>query len=118
MQEKKAEEVIGLLSKYQFSLSFEKDLQGQIDYVLRQNGFLFQKEYSFDKLSRIDFFGDGIGIEVKIKGTAKNIYRQCERYCQFDSLDVLILVTNRSMGFPPTLCGKPCYVLNLGRSWL
>jgi hypothetical protein len=61
-----------------------------------------------------------IGIEVKLGATQKRaIYRQCVRYCSFPQvIDELIMITNTSMGFPPEINGKSCYVLNLGKAWL
>ena len=77
-----------------------------------------QPEYRLDPKSRIDFFVNGIGIEVKIKGQARAIYKQCERYCGFDQIQALVIVTNRSMGFPKEMCGKPIFVFKLGTAWL
>lgn len=108
------EEVLSCLSKYRFSLSSEKTLQAEIHKLIPE----FSREYKLDEESVVDFFKDGIAVEVKIKGVAKAIYRQCERYCHVDQVKVLILVTNKSMGFPKEINGKPCYVLNLGRGWL
>lgn len=48
----------------------------------------------------------------------KKIYKQCERYANFDQVKQLVLITNRSMGFPETINNKPCYVINIGRAWL
>jgi len=110
--------IIELLSKYQFSLTSETELQSQIKEILESNNIPFEKEYNLDDKNRPDFFLEGIALEVKIKGSAKSIYRQCERYCEFDAVSNLILVTNRSMGFPETLNDKPCYLIHLGQSWL
>lgn len=108
------EDVVQKLRKYRFTLASEQALQQQIHQVLPQ----FQREHRFDKKNRIDFFNTGIGIEVKIKGGRMAIYRQCERYCKFDSVTGLILITNVAMGFPKDINGKPCYVISLGERWL
>lgn len=108
------EDVYRTLSRYRFTLTSESELQKEIGTILPQA----VREYRLDAKNRLDFFLEGIAIEVKIKGGAKDIYKQCERYCAFDEVRSLILITNRSMGFPPEINGKPCYVLKLGRSWL
>lgn len=107
-----------ILSRYQFPLSTEEALQKQIDGVLKHHGFTFEREYRLDAKNRIDFFCGGVGIEVKTKGSALSIYRQCERYCKFDEIDVFLLITNKAMGFPQEIGGKPCYVINVGVAWL
>lgn len=107
-----------VLSRYQFPLSTEEALQRQIEGVLKHHGFPYVREYRLDPKNRIDFFCGGVGIEVKIKGSAMSIYRQCERYCQFPQIEIFLLITNKAMGFPKELKGKPCYVINVGVAWL
>jgi hypothetical protein len=107
-----------LLSGTRFPLNSEKALQEAIFIKLKHDFINLQREYVLDEHNRPDFYVAGVVIEIKISGSAKDIYRQCERYCQFPDVHSLILVTNRSMGFPKEINGKPCYVLNLGKAWL
>lgn len=109
--------IINILSS-RFPLEKEKETQEAIEKKFTENGIVFNREHHLDHDNIPDFFIDGIAIEVKIKGNARSIYRQCVRYCDFNDVKALILVTNRSMGFPPEINGKPCYVVNLGRAWL
>jgi len=114
------EKIFALISRHKFSLDTEDHLKLQIAEVLMKNNVPYKKEHILDVKNVIDFFCEGIGIEAKIRTgeTAKKIYKQCQRYCQFDEVQQLILVTNKALGFPPEINGKPCYVINLGRSWL
>lgn len=114
------EKIYALISKHKFSLDTEDHLKQQMAVVLSENNIPYQREYILDPKNVVDFFCEGIGIEAKIKGgeTSKKIYKQCLRYCQFDEVKQLILVTNKALGFPEELNGKPCYVINLGKSWL
>eukprot|EP01037_Dinobryon_pediforme_P011468 gene11468-11562_t len=67
------------LKNARFILTDEKKLQAQI--MERLEGYMdIEREYRLSPKDVIDFFGNGIGIEVKIKGSAKEIYRQLERY--------------------------------------
>ena len=68
-----------------------------------------------DMKSQID---NSLAVEVKIKGRAKEIYRQCERYCKIETVKSLLLITNKSIGFPKEIKGTPCYVYNIGVGWL
>ncbi len=107
-----------ILSRIKFSLDDEKKLQEDIASALKAHKVEFEREYVLDPHNMPDFFIDGTAIEVKIKGNARKIYKQCERYCQFEQVKELILITNRSMGFPKSINGKPCYILTLGKAWL
>lgn len=112
-------EIIKLLSDHRFDVHDEKRTQEQVEKALAFRKIAFHREYKLDEKNIPDFLVEGgIAIELKIKGSKKAIYRQCERYCQFDQVKELILVTNRSMGFPQEINGKSCYVLNIGRAWL
>lgn len=111
-------DLIKVISSSRFSVDNEKNTQAEIERKIIESGIPYKREHHLDAINIPDFFIDGIAVEVKIKGTAKTIYRQCERYCKFDEVEKLVLVTNRSMGFPKEINGKPCYVINLGRAWL
>jgi len=113
-----AGEIIGILAKYRFDTSCEATLQAQIENVLQESGIEYQREVHLSLRDRIDFLVHGIGIEVKITGSAKAIFRQCQKYCTYDQIESFILVSGRSMGLPETIEGKPCYYHNLGQSWL
>lgn len=106
------------MSSSRFSLASEEELKLEMKAVLEAHGIPFEREYRLDAKNRPDFFVYEHAVEVKIKGSAKAIYRQCERYSAFPQVKGIYLITNKSMGFPETLNGKPCYIINLGKSWL
>jgi len=112
--------IIKVLCSHRFPLIIEKETQKVIEERFLENEIPFIKEHRLDAQNIPDFFIDteGIAIEVKVKGNAKKIYKQCERYCKFDSVKKLILVTNKSMGFPKEINGKDCYFINIGKAWL
>lgn len=110
--------LIKILSSQPLPLEKEKETQELIEALFKKNAIAYNREHMLDTNNIPDFFIDGIAIEVKIKGNAKQIYRQCVRYCNFKEVKSLILLTNRSMGWPQELNGKPCYIINLGKAWL
>lgn len=114
MTRKMTESIINKLLSHRLPLHDEKYLQVEIGRLLPE----FKREYSLDANSTIDFFHNGIGIEVKIKGSRREIYRQIERYCRFKELHTLILATNRAMGLPKKINNVSCIVVNFGRAWL
>lgn len=105
-----------LLSTSRLSLHDEMTLQREMTALLAPLDPA--NPYRLDDKNIIDFFIKGVGIEVKIKGSRQEIYRQCVRYCGFEEIQCLVLVTNRAMGFPKEINGKPTYVINLGLAWL
>ena len=113
--------IIALLRKKRFSLHNEKALQREMeDYLIKTlPAGEVRREHILDPGSIIDFLiAPGIGIEVKTKGAKRDILKQCTKYCTFEEVKALILVTNLAMGFPDQLNGKDCYVLKLGAAWL
>ena len=113
------QDILKILLLHRYPLEREKETQAAIEKRLVDAGITnYIREHHLDKENIPDFFIDGVAIEVKIKGNAKSIYKQCERYCKFEEVTSLILVTNRSMGFPKDINGKPCYFVNLGKAWL
>lgn len=113
-----AERIVVALRRHRFHLVDEKRLQAEIAAVLDGEALAHEREVKLASGSVIDFLVGDVGLEVKIKGGKKSIYRQCERYCGFDQVKTLVLATNRSMGVPPAIGGKPVYVVSLGKAWL
>jgi len=109
-----------LVEKYRFKeLSNEKKLQLEIADLLEKHHIPFVREVAFNKKDIIDFMvAENVGIEVKIKASPKEIFRQLERYCESEKVLVIILVTNRVIKLPRKINNKFTYVINLGKSWL
>jgi hypothetical protein len=124
-QKEMIKSIFGLLSRTKLPINNEKQLQTEIAKIFELNSINHVKEYTLDANNIIDFFIRnkdnklyGIGIEIKIKGNAKKIYKQCREYCLFTAVESFVLITNRAIGFPSLINNKPCYVLNLGKAWL
>lgn len=113
--------LIRVMTGKRLNLESEKQTQQQL-YVLLNKFIpthLIKKEYELDKINRIDFMiAAGIGIEVKLKQGKRKIFKQVERYCAFDDVKSLILVTNTSIGMPKQINGKDIYVFQLSKQWL
>ena len=80
---------------------------------LKKHGVSFEREYRLDARNRLDFFCDGVAIEVKIGGSRNNLIRQLHRYAQFDEVRELLVVTSRLClaSLPSELNGKPIVTL-------
>jgi hypothetical protein len=114
-------QVVVSLNNKRFQLHDEKALQKEIHSVLSLElpHIPLIREYHLDSNNILDLYiAESLGVEVKIKGGKRDLYRQCERYCSFDEVKELLLITNLSIGFPEQIKGKDCYVLKLGTAWL
>ncbi len=112
--------VFSALKHQRFTLQDEKILQTEISDALNFSWIGHHREFRLDNESILDFFLPtyGIGMEVKIKGRPRSILRQCERYAAFPCVKELIVISNKSMGFPEQINGKPVYFLKLSNAWL
>ncbi len=111
--------LIKLLTSHPWPLSDEKQLQVAIMSALAAGGFEnLRREWRLGATDIVDFMVGDIGIEVKIKGARRAIFRQVERYCAYDDVQGVILATNVPMALPPEINGKPTAIAHLGRGWL
>jgi hypothetical protein len=110
--------IIHLLTTRRYSLAHEKDCQAEIADVLEASGLPFRREVHLGPDDIIDFMVESVGIEVKIKGARRAIFRQVERYCGYAELSEIILATNVPMNLPHEINGKPTAIAALGRGWL
>lgn len=116
-----AYEIMQSLKGKRFQLTNEKSLQDEIYQVLLKEfpDAIIEKEFHFDEKNIIDFRIDNhLGIEVKIKGGKRSLYNQCARYCNFNEIQSLLLITTLSMGFPQEINNKECYMFKLAQAWL
>lgn len=100
-----------------FPINSEKALQSAMAEEFERSGIVAKREVNLGDGCIIDFLIGEVGVEVKIKGQRREIYRQCERYCEHERIASLVLVTNAAMGMPQTLHGKPAMVVYLGKAW-
>lgn len=116
-----AAKVVAALSRHRIPLTGERDTQAKISILLTLEGIEHEREVHLDGAGIIDFlFPGGLGMEVKMHGggSAKAIHRQLLRYAEHERITSLILASNKAMGVPNTIAGKPARFFSLGRSWL
>jgi hypothetical protein len=113
------QDVIRLIHSLRMPLSDETAYQSALSEILTKAGIEHTREHRLGPKERPDFFlPDGTVIEVKLKGSARRIYDQCARYCGYAEVKGLLLATNRAMGMPAEILGKPIWYASLGRAWL
>lgn len=115
-----AAELVKAIAAARLSLSDEKQTQTGVEKVLAAAGIPFEREKRLSTGEIVDFLvRDCIALEVKLKhAKPAQIMRQLVRYAKQDAVKALVLATNRAMGLPPAIGGKPAYFVSLGRAWL
>jgi hypothetical protein len=116
-------DTLAALQRLRVDLRVEKRAQQQIHEHLIARGLPFKRDaglggHRLDSHNIPDLFCQGIAIEVKLQGQAREILNQCKRYCSFDEVQIIILCSAKPMGFPRQINNKPAYMINLSRAWL
>lgn len=96
----------------------EYDIHAEAARALEAAGIDCMHEYRLGPRCRIDFLAGRVGIEIK-KGrpVASTLRGQIERYLRCDGVDAIIVVTQRNVPLPASICGKPVILLSLNRLW-
>ncbi len=96
----------------------EYDLHRLVMDALAARDIPFEHEVKLAPRCRIDLMCGGVGVEIKRgKPDARSILAQLTRYAACEQVEALILVTERTVAVPRTLCGKPVQVICLNRLW-
>lgn len=111
--------LIGILTTRRWPLSDEKALQPlMLAEFVREGISDIAREVHLGPRDIVDFVIGGIAIEVKVKGSRREIFKQVERYCGYEAVTEIILATNVPMNLPVEMCGKPVSIAAIGRGWL
>lgn len=96
----------------------EYDLHRMIGAALSAAGLPAAHEARLAPRCRVDFWLDGVGIEVK-QGpqNVKKLRAQAERYLALEEVEALIVVSTRGVHLPALLLGKPLIIYGLNRLW-
>ena len=86
--------------------------------VFKAAGLPCEHEYRPRPARRIDFFLDGVGVEIK-KGrpNARELLKQVERYLACDELKEIVVVTQKDTPLPAYVLGKRVTCISLDRLW-
>lgn len=104
--------IVAALRSYRLRFGSEKQLQDDVERVLRTEGIEFAREH-FLGTDRIDFFCDGVGIECKVQDGPAKVLQQLVGYAAEETVTAILLVTSRrTHRFSQTaILGKPLIVV-------
>ena len=113
------QEILRALSTLRASaMPGEYDLHRLVAEAFKAAGLPCAHEYRLAPRRRIDFFLEGVGVEIK-KGrpNARELLRQVERYLACDELREIIVVTQKDTPLPARVLGKRVTCISLNRLW-
>lgn len=113
-----AKRIAHICQTSRINVSTEQAAHNALADALARAGLAPEREVNLTQNDRIDIMVDGVGVEVKIKGSRRDIYRQLQRYAASDRVSALVLAT--AAAWPPMLDigGKPFFHASLVRGWL
>jgi hypothetical protein len=108
--------IADLLDSYRFTYQSEAELQNSISMLLASQGWDFEREVRLTDRDRIDFLIGKLGLEVKIKGSWAETFRQLQRYAASDRIEGLLLVTTKlqHVRLVREIGGKPLVIKWIG----
>lgn len=97
---------------------YEQDIHQAVARRLTDAGLPFLHEKPLTPGCRIDFWCQGVGIEIK-KGKPRPaaLLEQLRRYAVSDEIAALVVLTQRSVRLPASVCGKPLVQITLNQLW-
>ena len=113
------QEILRALSTLRASaMPGEYDLHRLAAEAFNAAGLPCAHEYRLAPRRRIDFFLEGVGVEIK-KGrpNARELLKQVERYLACDELKEIVVVTQKDTPLPARVLGKRVTCISLDRLW-
>ena len=97
---------------------YEQDIHQAVARQLTEAGLPFIHEKVIAPGCRIDFWCGGVGVEIK-KGRPRPsaLLEQLRRYAVSEEIAALVVLTQRSVRLPASVCGKPLVQLTLNQLW-
>ena len=114
-----ARAIVAAIEGARIQVATEDLAHESIAAALAAAGISAEREVFLDAASRVDFLADGVGVEVKVKGARRAIWRQVGRYAAHPCIHAVVVAT--SVALPRDLGrveGKPILVASLSRGWL
>ena len=97
---------------------YEFDIHQMVEKQLAEAGFDYKHEAMIGKGCRIDYLVGRVGIEIKKgKPIPAVLLKQLTRYAACETVDSLIVLTQRSVKIPQKICDKTVVQLTLSQLW-
>lgn len=96
----------------------EYDMHGMIGSALTEAGLEYEHEYKLAPRCRLDFMCSSVAIEVK-KGrpNSAGLIKQLTKYMEHDEVSEMVVVVQKRVWLPETICGKRVRLVALNMLW-
>lgn len=114
-----ARRIVAICERSRINVSTELSAHSDLARALEADGMEVVREFRLSARDRIDVLVGGVGVEVKIQGSRRDIFRQLERYAESEHVTALVLATSSAWpgGFKD-IGGKPFFHASLVQGWL
>jgi len=97
---------------------YESDIHAWVEECFVRAGLEFTHEARIGAGCRIDYLVGNVGVEIKKgKPDAAVLKRQLMRYAQCEDIQALVVLTQRGVALPESLCRKPVRGIALNALW-
>lgn len=112
-------DIVRTIRSFRIRLSSESQAQSDIEEAMRRGGIPFEAQKRLTARDRPDLFCDGVAVEIKVKGSRTQIWRQLERYAALPDVSGVVLVAGVAWPFSESeIFGKPFRAVSLSLAWL
>ena len=87
----------------------ESEMQRQLAALFASAGIIFEREKRLSDGERLDFFIEGVAVEVKMRSHSREVVRQLKRYAELPEVNGIVLIARTPVVLPSLLSGKPVY---------
>ena len=96
----------------------EYDIHAMISDALSAAEISHEHEYRLGPRCRLDFMCGNIAVEIK-KGKPQRaeLMKQLSRYMQSPEVEEMVVVVQKRVSLPETLCGKRLHMISLNMLW-
>lgn len=91
-----ARDLCDLIDRHAFVATSERDLHDALTIVFIGAGFPVRREVRVGPGERLDLLVDGVAVEIKLKGSWRDVDRQLARYAEHPEVRELLLVTAKA----------------------
>jgi hypothetical protein len=96
----------------------EYEIHNAIIDAFKEKNVSFQHEYKLCKGRRVDFYCQGVVVEVKkLRPQKTRLLKQIKRYLDVQAVTAVIVVLQKSININKTIQGKPVFIVSLNRNW-
>lgn len=110
--------IVHIIQSRRINVSTEIAAHNAIHVALIANGMDVQREVWLSDADRIDLLVGTIGIEVKVAGSRRDIWRQLSRYAANPAIEGLVLATATAWPVIKQINGTQLRIASLTRGWL